>query len=134
MKQIVFILSIFFFFALPAFSQAKKKVGTAVTTPANNLAGKQWVLKSTEKWGVEKEPDAVNKNDKLLMKQDGSFTMTLNGQEKSGTYKKAGAYITFTCEGGEKLSYKVISSDASTLKVDWREDEGLHTIFVYNAK
>ncbi|HWY34062.1 MAG TPA: hypothetical protein VNX68_05405 [Nitrosopumilaceae archaeon] len=121
---------------------ANKTSGTTETTkkPAAtfkdaDLVNKEWVLKTSERWGVVDKPNDTNKDDKLFLNSDGTFKLTLNNAPKTGKWKRGGAYITFTQEAStEKLKYKLLSVDATILKAEWREDDGLYSIFEFEVK
>ncbi len=134
MKQFVIIFAIFFSFAASA--QTKKASAKTTAPVASNLAGKNWKIKMTEEFGVEKTPTDKNKEDFISLKADGSFSLKREGVAIDGTWKKTGAYIYFTSTTKDvpAFNYKVVKSDDTTLQFDWREDAGLHTLYTFEAK
>ena len=129
---------------LNTFAQTAAKTTPAKTTPAKAklspadiaMCDKNWNIVSVEEWGVvTKPPGDKNKTDMLKLTQDGKFELIMFGNKKTGTWTKSGASIYFTEDGTKaKFSYKVISSDATKLKVDHFSDEEGHSIFEYEAK
>jgi hypothetical protein len=63
------------------------------------------------------------------MMGNGKYTLRRNGDEKSGTWTRSGAYIFFVDEASkEKFNYKVESAEDRKLKVDYHVSD-MHTIF-----
>ena len=131
--------------ALNTFAQtgAKATVKTTKTAATPKLSAtdiamcdKNWAIVSVEEWGVVAKPPAEkNKTDMLKLSQDGKYNLIMAGVAKSGTWTKSGQYIYFTDEATKiKFNYKVVSSDATTLKVDHYSDEDGHSMFEYEAK
>jgi hypothetical protein len=111
------------------------KSGTAVKTPKpaapkdTSLCSKNWILVGTEEFGVESKPTKKQTGDYLRMMGNGKYTLRRNGDEKSGTWTRSGAYIFFVDEASkEKFNYKVESAEDRKLKVDYHVSD-MHTIF-----
>lgn len=130
-KSLTLLLFVFSFGLITAQQKTAAK-----PSGAGALSDKNWTIVSTEEWGVEKKPNDKNKDDFMLLKSDGSFSMKREGQAIEGTYKKTGAYIYFTPTDAAivKFNYKVVSTEGNILKVDYREAEGLHTLYTFNTK
>jgi len=131
-------------FCLMTFSAVITTAQTATKTPAkpkltakdSMMCGKQWQVISVEEWGVlTKPPGDKNKNDMLLLNLDGTFSLILFGNKKSGTWTKTGQYIYFTDDATkEKFNYKVVSVDPKKIKMDYRDPDETHSIFEYEQK
>jgi hypothetical protein len=133
MKNLSFIIVLIFTTNI-LFAQTKLKPKPKA---ADNslLVNKNWVLKTHEQFGIVKNAaDGIRKNDKVFFNTDGSFTLVLDSIQRAGTWKKGGPFITLTASDTTKLSYKVILLNKQILKVDWREEASLHTIFEYEVK
>lgn len=121
-----------------AFAQEKKASVKKTTAPQTSVgscyADKKWSLSKVEKFGVEKDPSDEQKNDFLMLKGDNSFTLKYNGIDKFGTYVKSGAKLNLKmADGSETWPFKIISCDASILKVDY-QDGDTHNNLTYSAK
>ncbi|MGZ4048037.1 MAG: hypothetical protein ACXVPU_08060 [Bacteroidia bacterium] len=148
MKKIVSALLIVL--ATNAFAQTKTKTTTSKTTTTAKtttakpklsaaditMCDKEWHVVSVEEWDVvTKPPGEKNKNDMLKLTQDGKFDLVMFGNKKSGTWVKSGQYIYMTdAETKQKISFKVLSADATKLRVDHFSDEDGHSIFEYEPK
>jgi|ERR1700741_98129 len=141
MKNLLFLILLISGLTLSA--QTKPKTGTkpkaktAAVSPFKDadLVGKEWKLKSWELFGIVKAPGDNNKNDMVLLNADGTFKLMLNNIPKTGTWKRAGAYINFIQpDSKEKLAYKILSLEAKILKVDWREEDSLHNTLEFEAQ
>ena len=120
------------------FAQAKKpaapkKPAAAQSSTGACYADKKWLLKKVEKFGVENDPTAEQKNDFLLLKGDNTFTLMLNGIDKFGTYTKSGAILNLKPEAGETMPFKIISCEGNTFKADYRNGD-THNNFTYSAQ
>jgi hypothetical protein len=133
MKKLI-LLFIFSISGIGIYAQQKSNAKPA--SGAGTLSDKNWTIASTEEWGVEKKPTDKNKDDFMMLKADGTFSLKREGQSIEGTYKKTGAYIYFTPGDAAivKFNYKVVSAESNVLKVDYREAEGLHTLYTFNTK
>ena len=143
MKKIIGILSLVMLVSISAQAQTTAKTGAAKATSAPKLTekdiamcDKNWQIVSVEEWGVvTKPPGEKNKTDMLKMTQDGKYELIMFGKTQSGTWTKSGQYIYFTdAVAKTKMSYKLISVDATKLKVDHFSDEDGHSIFEYEVK
>ncbi len=144
-KTIGFLSIVLVLFSGLLAAQNATKTGTAkpkqTTTPKLSdkdilMCDKEWTIVSVEEWAVvTKPPGEKNKNDMLKLTQEGKFEMIMFGNKKTGTWTKSGQYIYFTDEATKtKFSYKVISLEATKLKVDHYSDEDGHSIFEYEVK
>lgn len=138
MKKTITILSFIFIF-ISGVSFAQGTTTTAAAKPktggAELLVGKNWKVVSVEEWGVVAKPPADrNKNDMLSLSADGKFSLVMHGVQRSGTWIKSGNYIQFTDDAKKKFGYKIVNSDATTLKVDHFNEEEGHSIFEFEAK
>jgi len=119
-------------------SPTKPKQATApkLTEKDIMLCDKDWHIVSIEEWGVvTKPPGEKNKTDMLKMSQDGKYELIMFGNKQAGTWTKSGQSIYFTNEVTKgKMSYKILTSDATKLKVDHYSDEDGHSIFEYEVK
>ena len=119
---------------------AKPKTSAAPAKPKLTdadimMCDKEWHVVSIVEWAVEQKPGDKNKNDMLKLTQDGNFNLVLFGVAKSGTWTKSGQYIYFTdASTKEKFNYKVISVEEKKLKVDYRDPDETHTLFVMEPK
>lgn len=138
MKKVITLLSLIVFSVTIATAQTTTKTAAKpkLTAKDSMMCGKQWHVISVEEWGVvTKPPGDKNKNDMLLLNLDGTFSLILFGNKKSGTWTKTGQYIYFTDEATkEKFNYKVLSVEPNKLKVDSRDPDETHSIFEYEIK
>ena len=98
---------------------------------AENLVGK-WKLNEIEefeeKWPLEEE----NKNDKMHLMSDGTYTMVLYGEKKSGTWKfNAGAKIINFVNGDKKFYFKYINLSEGNLVLEWQKPSLIKTKLHY---
>ena len=100
------------------------------------MCDKNWQVVSVEEWAVvTKPPGEKNKTDMMKLTTDMRYDVVMFGIKHSGTWKKTGQYIYFTDDGGAfKFNFKVLSVDATKMKVDHYSDEDGHSIFEYEAK
>lgn len=100
------------------------------------MCDKSWQIVSVEEWGVvTKPPGEKNKTDMLKLTADGKFELIMFGIIHAGTWTKSGQWIYMTDATSKmKISYKVILSEATKLKVDHYSDEDGHSIFEYEVK
>jgi hypothetical protein len=99
-----------------------------------SLCSKKWMLIAVEEWAVESKPKKKQVDDYLWMTGDGNYKLKRNGEDKSGTWTKTGAYINFTDDASkEKFTYKVESAEAKKLKVDYHVSD-MHTLFTFEVK
>jgi hypothetical protein len=138
MKKVITLFSLIVFSVTITTAQTATKTAPKpkLTAKDSMMCGKQWHVISVEEWGViTKPPGDKNKNDMLLLNLDGTFSLILFGNKKSGTWTKTGQYIYFTDEATkEKFNYKVISVEPNKLKVDSRDPDETHSIFEYEVK
>ncbi|HEV7230929.1 MAG TPA: hypothetical protein VGO45_06360 [Bacteroidia bacterium] len=113
---------------------APSKTGTAAKPKAaapkdTSLCSKNWILVGTEEFGVESKPTKKQTGDYLRMTGNGKYSLRRNGEDKSGTWTRSGAYIFFVDEASkEKFNYKVENTEDRKLKVDYHVSD-MHTIF-----
>jgi hypothetical protein len=120
--------------AAPAKKAVPAKTVKAAAPKDTSLCSKNWVLVKTEEFGIESKPNKKQTEDFLKMTGDGKYSLKRNGEAKSGTYTRSGAYIFFTDEATkEKFNYKVESAEDKKLKVDYHIGDE-HTLFSYELK
>jgi len=127
-------------FGTVLFAQEKKLAahkGTKASTPQSSAgacyADKTWKISKFERFGIEKDPTAEQKNDFIILKGDGTFKLMMNGIDKFGTYTKSGAWLNLKPEAGEAMPFKIVSCDGKTLKADYRDGD-THNNFTYTAQ
>jgi|GEM_PF-1598389 hypothetical protein len=99
------------------------------------MCDKEWHAVSIIEWAVEQKPGEKNVNDMLKLSQDGTYNLILFGTAKSGTWTKVGQYIYFVdTTTKEKFNYKVVSVEEKKLKIDYRDPDETHTIFMMEPK
>ncbi len=132
MKKIISLFSIFL--TLHCFAQTATKTPSKAKLSEKDImmCAKEWHIVSLESWGVVSKPDDKTKNDMLKLMQDGTFNAVLYGNAKSGTWTKAGQYISFVVDSTkEKFNYKVLTIESTKLKVDYLDPDEMHTIFEF---
>ncbi|MFL5763239.1 MAG: hypothetical protein ACJ77K_04795 [Bacteroidia bacterium] len=147
MNKYLLILTAFFVLAASASHAQTAGKATPKTAPAAKAApkltdadkmmcDKNWQIVSVEEWAVvTKPPGEKNKNDMMKLTTDMKYDVVMFGIRHTGTWKKTGQYIYFTDDGGAfKFNFKVLSVDATKMKVDHYSDEDGHSIFEYEAK
>ncbi len=113
----------------------KPKAAPKLTDKDIMMCDKNWSVVSVEEWGVvTKPPGEKNKTDMLKLTQDMKFESVMFGIKHVGTWIKSGQYIIMTDEAKMKISYKVLITDPTKLKVDHYSDEDGHSIFEYEPK
>ncbi|MCW3085189.1 MAG: hypothetical protein JWP12_2555 [Bacteroidetes bacterium] len=138
-KQITFLfLAAIMSSALVAQTKTASKLGTSLKLSHTDslMCGKEWHVISVEEWSVvTKPPGEKNATDMLQMGTDMTYTAILFGKKSSGTWSRSGQYIYFVNPAsGDKFSYKVIAVDPKSIKVDYRDPDETHSIFVMEAK
>lgn len=106
---------------------------TATLSPKAKAMCKEWALSKTENFGDLRNPDDIQKNDKLILMENGRYRLIYNGVAEGGTWTidKANVWITLTKEDGSVKKFKVLESTDSTLKVDYRDADDIHNILIY---
>lgn len=137
MKKAI-LLSFALFLGTALFAQKKAVKGApASKQPVSHVgkcyADKKWKIYKVEKFGQEKDPNDVMKNDFLLLKGDGSFTIMYKGVDKFGTYSGGGILQLKMADGSETWPFKIISCDGSMFKADYRDGD-THNILTYKAE
>lgn len=135
MKIIFLALSLMITTVLSAQSKAtpaKNKGGTQ-SSAGTCYADKKWKLSKVEKFGQEKDPPADMKNDFLMLKGDGTFTLMYKGIYKAGTYTKGGTLQLKMLDGSETWAFKVMSCDGTSLKTDYKDGD-THNVLTYKAE
>ena len=122
----------------PGAAKGTSKLPVKTVKPAapkdTTLCSKNWVLTGTEEFGVESKPTKTQADDYLWMSGKGTYKLKRNGEDKSGTWTRSGAYIFFTDEASkEKFNYKVESAEEKKLKVDYHVSD-IHTLFQFELK
>jgi len=137
MKKLLLILPLL---ATLTLASAQTKGGTTAKAPKNapivdtTLCSKRWDLVQVEEWAVASKPKKKQADDYLWMTGDGKYNLKRNGEAKAGTWTRQAAYINFTDEQSkEKFTYKVESSEAKKLKVDYHVGD-MHTLFYFEVK
>lgn len=139
MKKLVLLLSITFIAGISvsnAQTKTANKLGTSSRLSHNDslMCNKTWQIFEVEENGVASEPAEKNENDMLVMKIDGTFNAILLGNKKAGTWSRSGQFIYFVEDSGEKFSYKIVSVEKKKIKVDYKNPDETHSIFVMKAK
>ncbi len=138
-KQIAFLLfAVTISSALSAQTKTESKLGTSLKLSHTDslMCGKEWHVTSVEEWSVvTKPPGEKNAADMLVMGTDKTYMAILFGKKSVGTWSRSGQYIYYVdATSGEKFSYKVIAVDPKSIKVDYRDPDETHSIFVMEVK
>jgi hypothetical protein len=139
MKRTVLFFSLLFLIAASAsIAQTKtaNKLGTSSRLSHNDsiMCNKTWQISKVEENGVVAEPTEKTENDMLMMKIDGTFNAILLGKKKAGTWSRSGQFIYFVEDSGEKFSYKIVAVEKKKIKVDYKNPDETHSIFIMKAK
>jgi hypothetical protein len=118
----------------PAKTNTASKAVKPTAPKDTSLCSKRWDLIAVEEWAVESKPKKKQQDDYVWMTGDGKYNLKRNGEAKSGTWTRSGAYINFTDDASkEKFTYKVESAEAKKLKVDYHVSD-MHTLFTFEVK
>lgn len=122
--------------AQTAIKPAQKPAPKAKLTSKDSLlCGKHWKVVTIEEWGVINKPNEKTQNDMLSLNLDGTYSLILFGNKKSGSWTKTGQYIYFTDDATkEKFNYKVINIEKNKLKFDYRDPDETHSIYEMESK
>jgi predicted HNH restriction endonuclease len=139
MKKLIILLSITFLVNINASNAQTKtanKLGTSSRLSHNDslMCNKTWQISAVEENGVVAEPTEKTENDMLMMKIDGTFNAILLGKKKAGTWSRSGQFIYFLEDSGEKFSYKIMTVEKKKIKVDYKNPDETHSIFIMKAK
>lgn len=125
---------------LVSFAQTQQKAPatatatqTTVLTPKAKSLCKEWNLSKTENFGDQHDPSEQQKNDKLILMENGRYRLIYNGVAEGGTWTldKANVWLTLTTDNGTVKKFKVIESTDKSLKVDYRDETDIHNILYY---
>jgi hypothetical protein len=103
-----------------------------LTAKAKSLC-KEWVLTKTEVFSDPHDPTDAQKNDKLILMENGRYRLIYSGVAEGGTWSidKANTWITLTTDDGKVKKFKVLESTDKTLKVDYKDAEEIHNVLYY---
>src|ERR1041385_7778112 len=140
-------ISVFVLFTGFAFAQTPtqaKSAGTTTTaqTTSTELSAKakslckNWTLTMTENFAQQHQPTDTQKNDQLVLMDNGMYRMTKDGNAQTGTWTldKSNVWLTLTRDDGTVMKLKVVESTATTLKIDYRDSDDIHNFLYYSAK
>lgn len=99
--------------------------------PADCYINKTWKLTQVERFGVTKAPNDQQKNDMIMLNNDGTFKMVIDGVEKTGTWTRGSWMSLKPADGSPMMPVKIESCEGSTFKIDYR-DEDVHNHFTYS--
>jgi hypothetical protein len=90
----------------------------------------------TENFGDQHKPTEAQKNDLMLLMEDGHYRLIMDGTAEGGTWalSKDNLWITLTSSTGAIKKFKVLESTATSLKVDYRDADDIHNILMYSTK
>lgn len=97
---------------------------------------KSWKFTQSEVFSNPANPTDAQKGDMLVLMDDGRYRWIYNGNVQVGvwTIDKANVYMSFVSDDGTtKTLIKVISSDDSNLKIDYKDADGIHNFLIYQA-
>jgi hypothetical protein len=140
MKKI-FTIALLFIGAF-SFAQTSTSTTTATQTPAPatltpkaKALCKTWKLTMTENFGDQHKPTEAQKNDQLILLEDGHYRLIIDGVAEGGswTLSKDNLWITLTSSTNTTKKLKVLESTATSLKVDYRDADDIHNILMYST-
>lgn len=142
-KTLMLSFALFLASAVLAQTKTSTKTGTATkapvggttravtATPADCYINKTWKLTQVERFGVTKSPNDAQKNDMIMLSNDGTFKMVIDGVEKTGTWTRGSWMSLKPADGGPLMPVKIESCEGTTFKIDYR-DEDVHNHFTYS--
>ena len=131
-------------FAFAQTSTQTKPASTATTTQtaSTDLSAKakslckNWTFTMSENFAQQHQPTDAQKNDQLVLMDNGMYRMTKDGAAQTGTWTldKSNVWLTLTRDDGTVMKLKIVESTATTLKVDFRDSDDIHNFLYYTAK
>jgi hypothetical protein len=117
-----------------------KPTSTTATTATTELSPKakalckEWVLTQTELFGDLRSPDDIQKNDKLILMENGRYRLIYNNVAEGGTWTldKTNTWITLTKDDGTIKKFKVLETTDKKLKIDYRDADDIHNVLIYS--
>ncbi|HEU4718672.1 MAG TPA: hypothetical protein VFU15_12595 [Bacteroidia bacterium] len=102
-------------------------------TPKEKILCRTWVLSKTEVFGVEKGPQDDQKNDQLVVQENGRYRLIYNGVAEGGTWvlDKGGIWLTLTSDAGVVRKFKIVSMTEQQLQVDYKDSDDVHNNIYY---
>ena len=138
--------SAFLLFSFAAFAQTATKTGsstsgTTATAQTTTLSAKakslckEWKLSKTENFGDQHDPTDQQKNDQLILMDNGRYRFVYNGEAEGGTWTldKTNVWLTLTTDAGVVKKLKIMESTDTTLKIDYRDSDDVHNILYYST-
>ncbi len=113
---------------------ATAQQGPVLSDKAKALC-KEWQLSKVELFSDARDPEAQQKNDRLILMQDGRYRLIYDGVAEGGTWTvdKANTWITLTTDAGAVKKFKILESTDTTLKIDYKDADDVHNVLVYTA-
>lgn len=127
-----------------AFAQART-APAPTTTPASTtqqaptLSAKQktlckeWKFTGSESYDLPQPPTAAQKGDVVNLMENSRYRLILDGVAEGGTWTVDAAckWITMTSDAGVVKKFQILSQSDTQLKVDYRDEDGTHNVFIY---
>jgi hypothetical protein len=102
-------------------------------TPKAKELCKEWTLSKTENFGDQHDPTADQKNDRLVLMENGRYRLIMNGVAEGGTWTldKSNTWITLTTDTGVIKKFQILESSGTSMKIDYRDADDVHNILYY---
>lgn len=112
---------------------------TPTATQAPTLSAKQktlckeWKFTGSESYDLPQPPTAAQKGDLVNLMENGRYRLILDGVAEGGTWTVDAAckWITMTSDAGTVKKFQILSQTDKELKVDYRDGDGTHNVFIY---
>jgi hypothetical protein len=113
------------------------QTATTATTlsPKGKALCKNWSLSMTENFGDQHKPNDTQKNDQLVLMDNGMYRLTKDGVAQTGTWTldKSNVWLTLTNMDGTTMKWQILESTDNSLKVDYRDSDQIHNILYYST-
>ncbi len=118
----------------PSATASPAPAQTSPTYTANQKAFiKEWKFDHSESFDLVQKPTEQQKGDLVNLMDNGRYRLILDGQSEGGTWTIDAAckWITLTKDDGTVKKFQVLSKTDKEMKVDYRDGDGTHNVFIY---
>lgn len=97
---------------------------------------KTWIFSEMEEFSKKYSPTDAQKEDQMVLMEDGAMFLTKNGENKKGswTLSKDDKWIMFTTEEEETLKFEIKSLTQKNLTYEYQDPDLIRATYTYTAK